>query len=128
MAGGTQPPAPDEQARSMPTHEEPASPRSATASGATVMDDDVRGLSFAERPRAQAQDRVVRRPSPSGWVTPPDLPAEGVEGDRIGAEGFPNADNRPEYADSVGSDRSELTSAGPSVADQEPRQATEERR
>ena len=128
IEGGTQPPAPDEQARSMPTHEEPASPRSAPASGATVMDDDVRGLSFAERPRASGQDRVVRRPSPSGWVTPPDLPAEGVEGDRIGAEGFPNADNRPEYADSVGSDRSELTSAGPSVADQEPRQATEERR
>jgi len=158
--GGTQPPAPDEQARSMPTHEEPADPRSASPPRAHVPDDDVSGPSYAdhgqpepvpranwanaetpgarvferpssaaqEHPSADAQDRVVRRPSASGWVTPPDLPAEGVMGDGIEAEGFPNADNRREYADTVGNDRSELTSAGPSVADQEPRRATEERR
>jgi hypothetical protein len=151
--GGTQPPAPDAQAKSMPTHEEPASPRSVGTSGAPVPDDDMSALSFADddlpepvattnwpqahaptvggfagQRGAEAQDRVMRRPSPSGWVTPPDLLAEDVSEDGIEAEGFPNADNRSEYADSVGNDRSELTSAGPSVADQEPRRATEERR
>jgi hypothetical protein len=153
IEGGTQPPAPDAQARSMPTHEEPASPRSASTSGAPDPDDDMSALSFRQddlpepaptdswpqahapsargftgQPRPEAQDGVARRPSPSGWVVPPDLAAEGVSGDGIEAEGFLNADNRPEYADSVGNDRSELTSAGPSVADQEPRRATEERR
>jgi hypothetical protein len=80
------------------------------------------------RQEAEEHDRAGRGPSRSGWVATPDLHAEEASGSVIRAGGFSNPDNGPEYADSVGNDRSELTSAGPSVGDQEPRRATEERR
>lgn len=76
-------------------------------------------------------------PVPSGLIDPPVFPAAAGRGSGNGSEGFPNLNDGPEYADSVGPDRSELTSADPtpaagpeglSVADREPRRATEERR
>ncbi|MGN6796330.1 MAG: DUF6049 family protein, partial [Streptosporangiaceae bacterium] len=153
----TQPPAPDEQTRTTPTeetlhltsgagHHPPGGPGAPTAPAAAPVRDAAwpapeRGKQdppassgAAVRGRAGHQEAgapsgsSARRPSPSGWVTPPDLPTEGDTPDGIRAEGFLKSDNRPEYADSVGTDRSELTSAGPSVSDQEPRRTTEERR
>jgi hypothetical protein len=82
----------------------------------------------AARDGADTSESAGRRPSPSGWAAPPDMAAPPDAGREIRSEGFLNPDERPEYTDSVGDDRSELTSAGPSVADQEPRRATEERR
>jgi hypothetical protein len=82
-------------------------------------------------------DGAARRPMPSGWVTPPDLPGSASRGSGTGREGFLNLNNSSEYADSVGEERSELTSADPrpaagpeglSVTDQDPRRGTEERR
>jgi len=155
LDGTTQPPVPDEHTAPVPTDEtarsssgaeDPARlddapdhlhperdvpdpvpaggntgyPRSASRRGAWA--------GATESPEAAEHERGGRRPSPSGWVAPPALPGERGGGAGITAEGFANADNEPEYADSVGKDRSELTSAGPSVGDQEPRRATEERR
>jgi len=130
--GGTQPPAPGEHAAPVPSeesahvpglpHTEPDLPDPVPAGNEPLVHDRT------GHPDAEVQESAVRRPPPSGWVTPPDLPGEHGAGAGMGAEGFPNADNEPEYADSVGNDRSELTSAGPSVGDQEPRRATEERR
>ena len=70
--------------------------------------------------------------SPSGRIAPPD-PRGTLAGDgRIAESGFVDLGNRPEHIDSVGHDQSELTSAGPTVSDQEPaapsRRTTEERR
>jgi hypothetical protein len=106
-------------------------PRPAGSSGArpgVAEPNDALVRGRAGPPETEEYERGGRRPSPSGWVAPPALPGERGAGAGIRAEGFPNADNEPEYADSVGKDRSELTSAGPSVGDQEPRRATEERR
>jgi hypothetical protein len=159
LDGSTQPPAPDEHARTMPTDEDALGPRSGfSTSGQPVLDHEATELSRAAddlpepvatgrsaghrssvegpgvwtppavRLDAKAQDLASRWPSPSGWVTPPKSPADGGTDDGIGPEGFPNADNQSEYPDNVNSDRSELTSAGPSVADEEPRRATGERR
>jgi len=82
----------------------------------------------AARDGAGTSESAGRQPSPSGLVAPPDMAASPDAGSEIRSEGFLNPNERPEYTDSVGDDRSELTSAGPSVADQEPRRATEERR
>jgi len=82
-------------------------------------------------PPHAAPARPVGTRSPSGWVAPPDHSAPHDRGAGIAHDGFPDLANRPEYPDSVGSDRSDLASAGPSVVDQEPaspsRRATEER-
>ncbi|MDR2985025.1 MAG: DUF6049 family protein [Nocardiopsaceae bacterium] len=122
LDGSTQPPAPDEHASSMSTEEAPAGFRS-----------QEEGLAAWTPPPpvvrldSTVQDRSGRWPSASGW-TPPGSLADGGPDDGFGPEGFPNADNRPEYPDNVDSDRSELTSAGPSAADEEPRRTTGERR
>ena len=75
--------------------------------------------------------RAIRhgRPPPPGELSPGELSPGGAT---IPYRGFPDRGNRPEHTDSVGHDRAEPTSAGPSVTDQEPaaphRRATEERR
>ena len=70
--------------------------------------------------------------SPSGWITPPDLPYTTTDDAAIAEAGFPDLGNWPEHTDSVDGDETELTSAGPSVFDQDPaspsRRATEEPR
>jgi hypothetical protein len=149
----TQSPAPPEHAGTMPTDEtvrsltgpdDAAAPAPTDVSAGTRHATDRRVVpenssarvgpaarDHTGRPTGGARDGAARRPSPSGWVAPPhvpDVPAEGDTREGIGPQGFLNPDIRPEYADSVGNDRSELTSAGPWVADQEARRATEERR
>jgi hypothetical protein len=82
--------------------------------------------------RAAGPTRAAWPNSPSGRIAPPDPPGTLAGGGRIPERGFVDLGNRPEYTDSVGQDQSELTSAGPTVNDQEPaapsRRATEERR
>ena len=146
----TQPPAPGEHARTAPTDETVHSSTEPDDAAAPVPTDVSAGTRQATdrsvvpekssaplgppardhtgRPTGGTSDGAARRPSPSGWIAPPDGPAECDTREGIGPQGFLNPDIRPEYADSVGNDRSELTSAGPSVADPEARRTTEERR
>jgi Family of unknown function (DUF6049) len=86
---------------------------------------------WPERQRAGSADPDPAS-SPSAWIVPPGLHDATARDAAIAQEGFPDLGNRPEYTDSVGGDGSELTSAGPSVLDEEPvapsRRATEEPR
>jgi Family of unknown function (DUF6049) len=73
-----------------------------------------------------------RAPSLTAGFLPLDNSAPHDSGSGIRQEGLLDLANQRQYPDSVGADRSDLTSAGTSVLDQEPaspsRQATEERR
>ena len=129
LDGSTRPPTPGEHA-SVPRPDE--AQRRGPAAGDPPAPASY-GRTAPDRAEAadDSRDSGERRPSPSGWIAPPDLP--GAAGPRrgIGSEGFPNLNSRPEYADNVGDDRSELTSAGPQInpaVGQEPRRPTEERR
>jgi Family of unknown function (DUF6049) len=70
--------------------------------------------------------------SPQAWPTPPGSRDTTTRDSAIAREGFVDLGNWPDHTDSVGNDGSDLSSAGPSVLDQEPaspsRQATEEPR
>jgi hypothetical protein len=111
----TRPASPDDRTR-------PASP-----------DEQTRPASPDECVRSTASgDRAVPVRSPSGWISPLDLPNSATRDDAIAWGGFPDPGNWPEYTDSVGGDGAEVASASPSVFDQESaspsRRATEEPR
>jgi Family of unknown function (DUF6049) len=81
---------------------------------------------------AGAPATTARSLSRSGWIAPPGDSAPRDHRGGFTSGGLPDLGNRREYPDSVGSDRSDLASAEPSVVDQEPaslgRRATEEHR
>ncbi len=94
---------------------------------------------LSEPPAPGTDPPVQAHPAESaGPGSPPSRAAQpgaasGTPGETaIPRRGFGDLGNRPEHTDSVGHDRSELTSAGPAATDQEPaapsRRATEERR
>ncbi len=142
LDGSTQPPTPDEHAAGPegdgtpdpgPGAGNPPAPVTPGGPGGGHPADELTALPAP----GDSRDGIGRQPSPSGWIAPPGLPGAAGPLSGYGSEGFPNLNSRPEYADSVGEDRSELASAGPrpatgpegsSVADQEPRRTTEERR
>ncbi len=119
--------APDEPARS-PASDESASSHLAHLAAEPLASDLP---AKPERHTAGTADPVPAS-SPSGWITPPGLYDATARDAASAQEGFPDLGNRPEDTDSVGGDGSELTSASPSVLDQEPaapdRRATEEPR
>jgi hypothetical protein len=98
------------------------------AAGPPEPDPGVRGYV----PRSGEHATARQAESPSGWITPPDHSAQRDTGAGITHGGFLDLTNRPDYPDSVGGDRSDLASAGPSFVDQEPaapsRRTTEEHR
>jgi Family of unknown function (DUF6049) len=81
---------------------------------------------------AGAPATTARSLSRSGWIAPPGDSASRDHRGGITSGGLHDLGNRREYPDSVGSDRSDLASAEPSVVDREPaspgRRATEEHR
>jgi Family of unknown function (DUF6049) len=86
------------------------------------------------RPEARAADDGPDDSAtpPQAWPMAPSSRDTTTRDSAIAREGFVDLGNWPDHTDSVGSDGSDLSSAGPSVLDQEPaspsRQATEESR
>jgi Family of unknown function (DUF6049) len=146
--GSTQPPTPDDHAAVPQPDEIPGPGPPASNPPAPVPP----GMTGRRRPvddltaPAVPGDGAGQQASSSGWIAPPEHPGAAAARTVYGSEAFQNLDSQSEYADSVGDDRSELTAAGPkpaagpqgpkpaagpngpSVADREPRRATEERR
>jgi hypothetical protein len=113
---------------------EPDDPASPAALGVPARsaspDDRARSASSGGEPaRSPSPGEPARFPSPGEQ---PDFRDATARDDATAQEGFVDLGIGPEYTDSVGGDGSELTSAGPSVLDQEPaapsRRAIEEPR